>query len=422
VVAYRALRQVSEVVIPYAEKLVNDPSPFARREVIVSLRDHPWETAKPLLYALMESFDGKDRWYLESLGASFDGHETEAYDEMLKRFDSVNTSSDKWSEQVSMLGWRLHPATSVKAFVTRASSSSLSEKERSDALTALAFINTKEAALAMSSLAKIKMEDVSEQATYWLAFRQSNDWFSLLDWSKTGIDPQHERKIAEMKVRMGKILDEHMSADEQKRNAQAMAKDPVGGQMLLGMVADKKLPQALYPVVSDLIFDNPNQAVRVQAPLYFKKKGATMTYAIPSIVKLKGDANSGAEVFQKNCSSCHRVKGKGMDIGPELTLIQEKFDREGLLDAIINPSAGIVFGYEAWTINTRDGEAFFGFLVADGANAVVIKDLSGAKHTIAASKITSRKKQDKSLMPEPSSLAMSEKNLADLSEYLMTIR
>jgi putative heme-binding domain-containing protein len=274
----------------------------------------------------------------------------------------------------------------------------------------------------MSSLAKIKMEDVSEQATYWLAFRQSNDWFSLLDWSKTGIDPQHERKIAEMKVRMGKILDEHMSADEQKRNAQAMAKDPVGGQMLLGMVADKKLPQALYPVVSDLMFDNPNQAVRVQAPLYFKKKGATMTYAIPSIVKLKGDANSGAEVFQKNCSSCHRVKGKGMDIGPELTLIQEKFDREGLLDAIINPSAGIVFGYEAWTINTRDGEAFFGFLIADGANAVVIKDLSGAKHTIAASKITSRKKQDKSLMPEPWSLAMSEKNLADLSEYLMTIR
>lgn len=422
VVAYRALRQVSESIVPYAAKLTNDPSPFVRREVIVSLRDLPWEATKPLLYALMEGFDGKDRWYLESLGSALEGHETEAYEEMLKRFNSGNTLPDKWKDEVNVLAWRLHPPSSVKAFVERASSTALSEKERSDALTALAFINTKEAALAMSGLAKSKMSDVSEQATYWLAFRQSNDWFALLDWSKTGIDVEHERNVARMKVRMGKILDEHMSADEQKWNAQAMAKDPVGGQMLLGMVVDKKLPQALYPVVADLIFDNPNQAVRVQAPLYFKKAGAAKTYAIPSIVTLKTDLKSGAEVFRKNCSSCHRFKDNGMDVGPDLTMIRNKFDRETLLDAILNPSAGIVFGYEAWTINTSDGETFFGFLVADGANAFVIRDLNGEKHTITPSKITSRKREDKSLMPEPWFLAMTEQNLADVSEYLMSVK
>ncbi len=421
VVAYRALRQVSESIVPYAEKLMLDPSPFVRREVIVSLRDLPWETTKPLLYKLMEGYDGSDRWYLESLGSAFAGHEQEAYDEMLKRFDAVGSTSDKWNEKVSSLAWRLHPPGSVKAFAARASSSTLNEKERSEALTALAFINTKEAALAMSDLAKDKMQDVSEQATYWLSFRQSNDWFSLLDWSKTGIDVEHERKVAEMKVRMGKILDEHMSPDEQKWNALAMAKDAVGGQMLLGMVADKKLPQGLYPIVAEFIFDNPSQAVRVQAPLYFKKKGAVVSYAIPSLVKLKADETNGAEIFQKNCSSCHRVKDKGMDIGPELTMINKKFDRESLLDAIINPSAGIVFGYEAWTINTSDGETFFGFLVADGENAIVIKDLSGTKHTIGTAKITSRKKQDKSLMPEPFSLGLTEQNLADVSAYLMNI-
>lgn len=108
-----------------------------------------------------------------------------------------------------------------------------------------------------------------------------------------------------------------------------------------------------------------------------------------------------------------------MDIGPDLTGIKNKFEREALLDAIVNPNAGIVFGYEAWLITTKSGDSFFGFLVADGSQAVVIKDLSGAKHTIPTATIASRKKQTNSLMPEPSSLALTDQKLADIVEYLM---
>jgi putative heme-binding domain-containing protein len=111
-----------------------------------------------------------------------------------------------------------------------------------------------------------------------------------------------------------------------------------------------------------------------------------------------------------------------MQIGPDLTLVRTKFDRTGLLDAIINPSSSIVFGYEPWTITLGDGQSFFGFLVADGAQTVIIKDLTGTKHTIPTTRISSRKKQDKSLMPEPAALGLSEQDLADLSEYLMTLK
>ena len=102
------------------------------------------------------------------------------------------------------------------------------------------------------------------------------------------------------------------------------------------------------------------------------------------------------------CSSCHRIGSTGNDIGPDLTLIKKKFDKQALMDAIVNPSAGIVFGYEAWTINTKDGKSQFGFLVADGKDAVVIKDLAGIHHTIPVQNISSRKKSEKSLMPEAS--------------------
>ena len=110
----------------------------------------------------------------------------------------------------------------------------------------------------------------------------------------------------------------------------------------------------------------------------------------------------------------------GNDIGPELTTIGKKFDKIALLDAIINPNASIVFGYEPWLVNTKDGESVFGFLVADNKQSVVIKDISGNKHVIAQSKISSKKKQANSLMPDPSTMALSEKNIADIAAFLLS--
>ena len=201
-----------------------------------------------------------------------------------------------------------------------------------------------------------------------------------------------------------------------------MANDEVGGQMLLGMVAEGKLQANLYDVVAANIFKNPSEAVRIQASNVFKKPGSERVYSLDVIVKLKGNAIDGKMVFVKNCSTCHRVNNEGNDIGPDLTLIRKKFDQVTLLDAITNPSAGIVFGYEPWLVTTKDGLSFYGFLVADGEKALVIKDITGTKHTIRTDQVSSRKKQESSLMPEPSSLGLTDQNLADLAEYLMTLK
>lgn len=420
--AYRALRQTTMEILPLAHRMATDQSAFVRREVIVSLNNTAWEKTKSLLLSLADSLPVNDRWYLESLGSAFTGHEDEIYNELLKRMGAASLSSEQWSNKVARLIWRLHPKSSAKALAQRAASVTLTAYDREQALTALSFINTKEAAQAMNVLAKNPLPDVSEGATYWLAFRQSNDWYTLLDWKNTGVDTKYVRKVSAMKVRMGKILDEHMPLDERTWNTEAMAKDSVGGEMLLGMVSEGKLPKELYPVAERTIFENPNMSVRVQASLYFKKPGSSKNYSIPAIVKLPFHAAAGKAVFAQKCATCHRVKEMGHDVGPELTLIGKKFDRNALLDAVINPSAGLVFGYEAWTITTKEGESYFGFLVGDNKQNVVIKDLSGIKHAIPSSTIASRTRQEKSLMPEPSALGLSEQDLADISEFLLTLK
>jgi len=420
--ALRALRQTTADILPFAEKLSKDSSAFVRREVAVALRDLPFEKTKSILLSLAAQFNGTDKWYLETLGAACAGHEEEFYKEVSTIHNPNHLSAIQWNKKFASLAWRLHPASAVNDFKMRAGSDDVPPDERAKALTALSFINSKAAVVAMIELSHSSLNDVKEQASYWVAFRQSNDWFALFDWSKSGIDTENERRIAAMKVKMGKILDEKLPFDEKKWNARDMANDEVGGQMLLGMVAESRLPASLYDVVAASIFKNPSEAVRIQASNVFKKPGTHTVYSLDVIVKLKGNTLDGQKVFVKNCSTCHRVNNEGSDIGPDLTLIGKKFDHVTLLDAITNPNAGIVFGYEPWLVTTKDGLSFYGFLVADGEKALVIKDIAGVRHTIPTDQVNSRKKQEISLMPEPSSLGLTNQNLADLTEYLMTLK
>lgn len=50
------------------------------------------------------------------------------------------------------------------------------------------------------------------------------------------------------------------------------------------------------------------------------------------------------------------------------------------------------------------------------------KNFARQKHVIAAKNISSRRKQARSLMPDPTAMGLTDKDLANLTEYLMTIK
>ncbi len=416
--AYRALRQTVPDILPYARKMAVDTSAFVRREVLVSLRDLPYEKTKNILRELIKRYDGEDRWYLETLGAGLKGQESKIYPDILQMF-AQNEPATEWNRQMGSLAWRLHPKEAINDLAMRAKDSSLPAKDRQAALTALAFINTKAAAGWMVALSKAKTPDVAEQAAYWLSFRQSNDWYPLVDWSKLNLNTVYERKLAQMKVKKQIVLDERQSINERKWRVQEMAADPVGGQLLIGMAAEDKLPGKVLPFIEEAIFKNPDAAVRVQASKYFKRPGSGKTFSIQDITKLRADMTRGKAVFANRCLTCHKVGGEGNNIGPDLTTIGKKFDKTALLDAIINPSAAIVFGYEPWLVNTKDGASVYGFLLSQNKQAMVIKDIAGQKHIIPLPKISSKEKQNKSLMPDPVANGLTEQNLADVAAFLL---
>jgi putative heme-binding domain-containing protein len=385
-----------------------------RREIAIALRDQPWEAKSAILLKLIKQYDGSNAWELEAIGAAIG-------DDAPKIWPMLGTLSPALSEPVwRKLAWRLHPPAAVDQLSAWGNAATSNATERRQAITGLAYVKDRKAAEAMIVLAKSTLPDVAEQAKYWLAFRQTNDWATVIEWQKTGLDLALEKKINHWKAQRERLLNLNIAFPERRYTAERMAKDSIGGQMLIGLLAENKLSKDLHEAIGKNIFENQSLAVRIQAGNYFKRPGSDKSWSIPTIAAMPGNAAKGKKVFQNSCANCHKAGKIGLNVGPELTQIKNKFDRISLLDAIVNPSAGIVFGYEAWTVNTSDGESAFGFIVADG-QTVVVRDLVGQQHAFPANKVTKRSKQPGSLMPDPSALGLSEEDLANVSRFLQEL-
>jgi putative heme-binding domain-containing protein len=193
--------------------------------------------------------------------------------------------------------------------------------------------------------------------------------------------------------------------------------------MVIAMAAEKKFPAELIPAVADAITRNPDLSIRAMAGSYFPRKTAAGVPLPPikELAKMPGDMTRGRAVFFGNvasCSRCHAFNGEGKDIGPDLTAIRTKYQRPELLDAILNPSATIAFGYEPWIIQTTDGQVYSGFIQADG-ETVVMKESTGQQRRIPKANVKKRVKQPMSVMPDNVGLGLTAQQLADVAEFLL---
>lgn len=419
--ALRALRSSGTTTRSELKQyLSRDTSLFVKREWLQSLSGQPFNEIWPTIQELLPG-ENFDRWYLIALGQLLSSHADSLYKPLKAHYLTSKTQPEQpeyWPAVFADLIWTLHPPDAAEDLYTRLNSDKLDPIQKEKALTTLAFINTNKAAEYMVKLCASSDPLITNQAKYWLAFRQSNDWAKILDWKKIPLNPQLERHLAAMLVKKNRILDPLQSYNEMKWNAQDLAKDTLGAGMLIALAAEHRLPDTLYPAVSRLIFNNPSASIRLQASKYFSLAHELPPLNLAAIQSLAGNFQRGKEKFMQACNACHRWEGKGLDIGPDLSHIGQKLDRSALLDAIVFPDAAIVFGYEPWLIQLKSGGSFLGFILAEGQEYLTIKDVAGVHQRVHTEDIASRKPLTTSLMPQATALKLSPQDLADLCTFL----
>lgn len=144
------------------------------------------------------------------------------------------------------------------------------------------------------------------------------------------------------------------------------------------------------------------------------------------ILKLQGDVSSGHKLFHEStvvqCRSCHRIAGKGTDVGPDLDGIGKKYDRAKILESILQPSLRIDPEYTTWLVETKSGQVVTGLIVRRDGTEIVLRDAQNKQSRFATVDVENVQPQTKSLMPELLMRDFTARQVADLIDYLATLR
>jgi putative heme-binding domain-containing protein len=213
-----------------------------------------------------------------------------------------------------------------------------------------------------------------------------------------------------------------------KQAVRSLAKMEDGAVALLQFAKRDQLAEALRFTASSELSRVRWQKIKMEAAKLLPLPQGQNNQPLPplgELVKKIGDIDGGRRVFFSQtaaCASCHKVKGQGTDVGPDLSEIGSKLAKEALYESILDPSAGISFGYEAWQLALKNGDEPYGLIVSETPEELAIKNNTGVVTRYRKSEIKSRQQMKLSIMPAGLQQAMTATELVDLIEFLASLK
>jgi putative heme-binding domain-containing protein len=133
--------------------------------------------------------------------------------------------------------------------------------------------------------------------------------------------------------------------------------------------------------------------------------------------RMKGDPRKGHEVFKTICVTCHKIRGEGVEVGPDITDVRIK-PSDALLTDILDPNRICEPRFMAYQVDTKDGRIVSGIVAAEGSDSVTLKLAGGVAEAVPRSNIKAMKCLDQSLMPVGVEATITKEQMADLMAFL----
>jgi putative heme-binding domain-containing protein len=214
----------------------------------------------------------------------------------------------------------------------------------------------------------------------------------------------------------------------QRAAVRALVQTEEGASALLRMAERDRLPESLRLLAGSELASARWPAIKSAAAKVLPLPAGQNAEPLPPIAELasrRGEPARGAEVYRREstaCIHCHQVRGEGREVGPALSEIGSKLPKEALFEAILDPSAGISFGFEAWQIELKSGDEAYGIKSNETAAEIAIKDVNGIVTRYLKSEVVRMQQSKTSIMPAGLQQAMTTQELVDLVEYLASLK
>jgi putative membrane-bound dehydrogenase-like protein len=132
-----------------------------------------------------------------------------------------------------------------------------------------------------------------------------------------------------------------------------------------------------------------------------------------------GDIKRGERVFQGKCARCHGAIGR---LGPDLSGVGQRFSRDDLFTAILDPSKDILPAFQPTRIVTKAGKTYNGLLIYQSAEATLLQTTPDTTVRIGKDELLLAEPGKISFMPTGLLDDTKDADLSDLYAYLKSLR
>ncbi len=194
--------------------------------------------------------------------------------------------------------------------------------------------------------------------------------------------------------------------------------------LLQGIDAGRLIPTDIDPGRLRALESDSDETIRnlvkTLATKLRPRRRADVLKTYEQALTTQGDRDRGKLAFEKACASCHRLEGKGYEVGPSLLAIKNR-GPAAILANVLDPNAEVNPQYVNYVCLTRDGRSVSGMIASESATAVIFRRGGNEQDTVLRRDIDDLKSSGLSIMPEGLEHDLGVTSMADLLAYLMTV-
>ena len=153
----------------------------------------------------------------------------------------------------------------------------------------------------------------------------------------------------------------------------------------------------------------------------WSRSWAPFTFCSDGNVGNGGDFERGRSLFfsdQLKCSTCHRIRGEGGAIGPDMSNLVSR-DAASVLRDIKDPNASINPDYVAYNVSLNDGSELTGFIRGQDNASIRLFGADGKESQFRPTEVKEMRVSSVSLMPTGLVDGLKDEQMRDLLTFLL---
>jgi putative heme-binding domain-containing protein len=193
-------------------------------------------------------------------------------------------------------------------------------------------------------------------------------------------------------------------------------------ELVVSSAESGTLPKSCFDASHrDRLLKSDDPALRARAAKLFAPNGtpkrAQVVAQFQSALGLKGDPSAGRVVFEKLCASCHRVRGLGHEVAPDLAAVGDK-SPAAYLNSILDPNAAINADSAAYNVELKNGDSLIGLIRGESSTGFTLLQANEVRTPLLRRDVKEVAPSKISLMPENLEEGCAPQDFANLISWL----